>query len=75
MPDQACWFCQDLGGVAIHIQASAEHGRTVWVGHRLESRSHPVHPCPACALGEALAHLGDARTMMARMAGMLPDYF
>jgi hypothetical protein len=73
MPDQACWFCQGLGGVAIHIQASAEHGRTVWVGHRLESRNHPVHPCPACGLEAALAHLGEARTMMAHLGEMIPD--
>lgn len=75
MADQACWFCQGLGGVAIHIQASAQLGKTVWVGHRLESRSHPVHPCPACGLEAALVHLGEARTMMAKMAAMLPDYF
>jgi hypothetical protein len=72
---EACWFCQGLGGVAIHVKASAELGQTVWVGHRPTSSSHPVHPCPACALGEALTHLGEARAMLAKMAALIPDYF
>lgn len=44
--DESCWLCEGLGGVAVHVKATEQHGKTLLVAHRLHSDSHPVHPCP-----------------------------
>ena len=51
-PAGACWLCQDLGGIAIHIKWTQARGGTkpLWTPHEYPSDdAHPVEPCPACA--------------------------
>jgi hypothetical protein len=62
-PSPACWLCSDLGGIAVHIKASAIIGREIWVAHTLKSDSHAVFDCPACTL----------RQLVRRVIGCLGD--
>ena len=47
-PGEPCWLCGGLGAIAIHNKWSEEAGKTLWVAHRPQSRTHPVRPCPVC---------------------------
>jgi hypothetical protein len=50
--ESACWLCRGLGGVAVHLQWTAErgNGKPLWTAHEYPSDDpHPVEPCPVCA--------------------------
>ena len=46
--DGPCWLCEGRRAIAVHITATEQQGRTLWVAHAPESKSHPTYPCPAC---------------------------
>lgn len=46
--DPECETCDDLHGIAVHMEASKQYGIKLLTPHRVDSKIHPVRDCPDC---------------------------
>jgi len=70
-PAPPCWLCEGVGTVAVHGEASAQLGITLWMPFRPGSPAHPTRQCPACLLRNAGGLLDESRQIIERMAGLI----